>query len=130
MRRTSLGTDVVNETRRGGVPPDPLRPAGSAPGLPAAREQDGMVRQVWAGAPRGRDRPAGRGSDGPGPPALVHGLRYDLVSQKIFPISSIASSSFWPCAGSSDFFASPASFVAFQNMSCSSGNFSRCSGLK
>jgi hypothetical protein len=44
-----------------------------------------------------------------------------FVSQKIFEISSIWSSSFWPCAGSCDFFASPASFVAFQNSSCSCG---------
>src|SRR5581483_3040789 len=53
-----------------------------------------------------------------------------FVSQKIFAISSIASRSFWPWAGSSDFLAAPASFVAFQNSSWSCGYFSKCSGLK
>jgi hypothetical protein len=45
----------------------------------------------------------------------------DFVSQKTLESSSIESSSFWPCAGSSDRFASPASLVAFQNSSCSCG---------
>ena len=54
----------------------------------------------------------------------------DFVAWKTFAISSTASSSFCPCAGSCDFFARPASFVAFQNSSWRSGCFSRCSGLK
>src|SRR4029453_4544107 len=55
---------------------------------------------------------------------------YALVSQKILATSSIASSSFWPCAGSCAFLARPASLVAFQNSSWSCGYFSTCSGLK
>ncbi len=69
---------------------------------------------------------------GAGRPALPRSEpdAYALVSQKILPISSIESSSFWPCAGSCAFLARPASFVAFQNSSWSCGYFSRCSGLK
>ncbi len=52
------------------------------------------------------------------------------MAQKTFATSSTASSSFWPCAGSSDLFAFPASFVAFQNSSWSYGFASKCSGLK
>ena len=53
-----------------------------------------------------------------------------LVSQKILSISAIASRRPWPCCGSCDFLASPASLVAFQNSSWRLGYFSRCSGLK
>src|SRR5439155_11117058 len=52
---------------------------------------------------------------------LKDGASYFFVSQKILSISPIRSSNFWPCPGSVDFFASPASLVAFQNRSCSCG---------
>ena len=89
--------------------------------------------------PRTRGDGYGSGDDearGTWRPGLRYSVRagivldQDLVSQKILPSSSIASRSCWPCAGSVDFLASPASFVAFQNLSCRSGYFSTCSGLK
>ena len=60
-----------------------------------------------------------KGGDPTAPPFAVSSLvaSYDFVSQKTFAISSMLSRSCWPCAGSRDFFAFPASFVAFQNSS-------------
>jgi nickel superoxide dismutase len=54
----------------------------------------------------------------------------DGIFQKMLAISSMASRSCSPWAGSCDFFDSPASLVACQNLSWRSGNSSRCSGLK
>jgi hypothetical protein len=104
--------DGPPETGLAGAPPDPPRPAVSLCGTCAGG------RNVRAGGDRR-----------PRPPAHVQGP-YDLVSQKTLAISSIESRSFWPCPGSSDFFDSPASLVAFQNRSWMFGCFSVCSGLK
>ena len=50
----------------------------------------------------------------------------------IWPAQQVvmASSSFWPFFGSTEFLASPASLVAVQNSSWRSGYFFKCSGLK
>jgi len=72
----------------------------------------------WVGERWGRAASAAR------PPRTLEGALggyADLVSQKIFDSSSMASRSFCPWAGSSDDFALPASFVALQNSSWSCG---------
>ncbi len=118
MLRTRPGGAGCRQTHL--APPGPFldRPRSGSP-------KDGTFT-AWQKCAEGAHRPVGRGSDGPGPPALSQ----LFVSQKILPISSIASRTDCPCFGSLDFFEAPASFVAFQNFSCRSGYFSRCSGLK
>ena len=143
---------AAGRQRDHGAPRRAARPAGRQ----GARVPPGASARSRAHRPRGRAQAAGRvgrgtgrrpaaarrsperrkGPGAPGPFRLRHTRTvvrepdYFLVSQKILSISAMASRSFWPCAGSSLFLASPASLVAFQNVSWSCGNFCTWSGLK
>ena len=101
---------------RGGsrAPPLPARICTASPSSPRVRVtvDDGSTRSALA-TPAGAAR-----------------LQPCLVCWKMSAISSMRSRSSWPTAGSIDFLASPAFFVARQNRSCRFGNFSTCGGLK
>lgn len=73
-----------------------------------------------------QDKPGGRW-----PPGLSRvRFCYFLVAQNISAIASISLSNLSATAMSLVFFASPAVLVAVQNISCSVGYVSRCTGLK
>ena len=113
LTRLDDGTTGSAERVRSAIDDDQLEAAPTAAGL----------RILHAGGCLNTERrPRG--------PAGRRGPTYFLVSQKILSISAIWASSSSATLTSVLFFTSPAFFVAFQKMSWSCGNFSRCSGLK